>query len=101
MIALQLEIEHCYETEPSKFYCIYLDLAARRLALGFAETLHIPPDEFFADDKLGSRIAPVLREANMDLNAMNRYLAMLNPGIDALVEERLTTWLKDAQTGKK
>lgn len=89
MAGLAANVQDCYEKQKNKFYCLYLDLASRRIDQIFVEAMHFPPNEFFADEKFGGRIGPVLAKSNMDMDTANQYLATTTPVVNGLVEKRL------------
>lgn len=90
MSGLITKTQDCYEKNTKNlFYCVYLDLASRRIDQVFVESMHFPPNEFFSDAQFGPRVEPVLASANMDMNTANQYLGLVTPAINSLVEKKL------------
>lgn len=90
MSGLIIKTQDCYKKNTKNlFYCVYLDLASRRIDQVFVEAMHFPPNDFFADEQFGSRVGPVFSGANMDMDTANQYLASVTPVINNLVEKKL------------
>ena len=90
MAGLIIKTEDCYEKNTKNlFYCVYLDLASRRIDQVFVEAMRFPPNDFFTDEPFGSRVRPVFIGANMNMKTANQYLASITPVINNLVEKKL------------
>ncbi len=93
MAGLIGETNECYDKgKENGFYCVYLDLASRHIdqimVAGAAHSgMTFPKTEFFDDELFGSRIVPVFRKANMNMDKSNQYLRTLTPAINKLVED--------------
>jgi hypothetical protein len=84
------ETEECYKhNTKNPFYCVYLDLASRHIDQLFVESMNFPPNEFFSDENLGSRVSPVLSDGGMSFDTANRYLMISGTEINKLVETKL------------
>jgi hypothetical protein len=87
--------QDCYKrVGKNKFYCVYLDLASRRIDQLMVEGaamrgIKFPKNEFFDDEEFGPRVAGVFNKANMSMDDANEYLAKVTPIINKLVEENL------------
>jgi hypothetical protein len=80
----------CYnKLDKNKFYCVYFDLASRHIDQIFIEGTNFPPNDFFADEQFGPRVAEVFTNANMNMTQCNDYLAKMTPIINKLVEDIL------------
>jgi hypothetical protein len=80
----------CYKNlDKYKFYCVYFDLASRRIDQIFVAGMNFPPTEYFDDDEFGARVGPVFIRANMDMKQANKYLEELTPVINKLVEDNM------------
>jgi hypothetical protein len=95
ILGLIAKTQDCYDNAGKyEFYCVYLDLASRRIdkiirATAAIEGINFPKTEFFDDELFGSRVAPVFIKANMDMERSNEYLRLLTPVINKLVEDNL------------
>ena len=90
MSGLIIKTQECYEQNTKNlFYCVYIDLASRRIDQVFVESMNFPPNEFFSDEQFGSRVVPVLASANMNMDVSNKYLMIVTPEINSLVEKKL------------
>jgi hypothetical protein len=90
MSGLEVNVLDCYKNNKNKYYCLYYDLASRRIDQLIAEEMHFPPNDFFADEKFGGRIGPILAKLNMgNIDTANQYLATTTPVVNKMVENRL------------
>ncbi len=90
MVGLIAQTSECYaNNRQNRFYCLYLDLASRKIDQIFVDAMGWPATEFFSDAEFGPRIIPVLVEAGMDMDAANAYLRTVTPVINKLVLERI------------
>ncbi len=88
---LTAKTQECYEKNAveSPFYCIYIDIASRRIDQIAVEAMHFPPSDFFADEPFSSRIIPIFVSNNMDMNTSNQYLESITILINNLLEKKL------------
>src|SRR6266446_159668 len=95
MAGLTGKTQDCYDNvKKHGFYCVYLDLASRRIdqlmiAAAARQGMNFPKMEFFDDELFGSRTATVFRKANMDMETSNAYLRSLTPVIDKLLGDNI------------
>jgi hypothetical protein len=95
MLGLIGKTKDCYgNVKINKFYCVYLDLASRRIdqlmiAAAAREGINIQKTEFFDDELFMSRVVPVFIKANMDREGSKEYLDLLTPIINKLVEDNM------------
>lgn len=90
MSGLTTKTQDCYDQHiENQFFCVYLDIASRHIDQMAVEEMHFPPNEYFADKQFGTRLAPVLTSANMDMNSANTYLKAIIPVINNSVEKFL------------
>ncbi|MDD4930188.1 MAG: hypothetical protein PHP85_13050 [Gallionella sp.] len=88
---MTIKTEECYSNlDKQKFFCGYLDLAARRIDQSISEAQHFPQSEFFADAKFGERIVKVFALSNMSQEQSNEYLRTVTPEINKLVDAELS-----------
>lgn len=80
----------CYkQLTKFKYYCLYLDIAARRIdELGGAGT-QFPRTEYFDDEKFGPRVGELFIQSNMNQEQANEYFSVMTPIINKLVDEEL------------
>jgi len=70
-----------------KYYCLYLDLAARRIdQLGVAGT-KFPLTEYFDDEQFGERADEIFIRTNLSRDQANDYLSNMVPVVNKLVDE--------------
>ncbi len=78
----------CYKRlSKFKYYCVYLDLAARRIdQLGGAGT-RFPPTEYFDDVQFGERTEEIFLRSSMNREQANEYLSDVAPVVNKFVDE--------------
>jgi hypothetical protein len=85
--------QRCYDQSHNQgFSCVYLDFASRRIdqlvrAAAARDGMPFQKMAFFDNASLGSRLAPVFRQANMDREKSHAYVRVLTPIINQLVDE--------------
>jgi hypothetical protein len=90
MTGLVAKTTECYATNAkNRFYCLYLDLASRKIDRMFVDSMGWPPTQFFGNEAFGPRVMPVFVEAGMDMHDANSYLRMVTPVIDDLVLKKI------------
>lgn len=91
MAGLITETKSCYErtSGSDRFYCVYIDIASRRVDQIVTESMQWPPNDFFYGEQMESRVGPVLSDAGIDTDTANRYLAMLSQTVNDLIGKKL------------
>jgi len=88
MAGLGIEVDECYQKlKSNQFYCVYFDLASRRIDQLFVTGTNLPPNEFFADKQFGARIGPVFGKANMTMEQANANLFLLTSIVNDMVNK--------------
>jgi len=87
--------QHCYAQSNSQgFSCVYLDFASRRIAQLVSaaaprERMPVSKLAFFHNASLSARVAPVLRQANMEREQSQAYVRVLTAIMHHLVDEKI------------
>lgn len=82
--------EDCYkDLNKFRFYCIYLDLAARHVADRDGAGVRFTPEKYFVDEEFLSRTSEIFIRSNMNMDQSNEYLAMVTPIINKFVDTAL------------
>lgn len=78
----------CYkQLAKFKYYCLYLDIAARRIDELGGAGIQFPRAEYFDDEQFGARVGELFIQSNMNQEQANEYLSVMTPIINKLVEE--------------
>lgn len=98
MVGLIEQVSECYASDKNRYYCIYLDVAARGVDQAVAAANpKFPRSDFFANEPFGQRIGPILIDAGLTLEEANEYLATITPTINKLVKEQFGKAAKGAR----
>jgi hypothetical protein len=82
--------KQCYmDINKYRFYCIYLDLAARHVSERDGAGVRFPPEKYFVDDQFLLRAGEIFLRSSMNMDQSNQYLAMVTPLINKLVDQEL------------
>jgi hypothetical protein len=80
----------CYQDiNKYRFYCIYLDLAARHVSDRDGAGVRFAPEKYFVDEQFLPRAGQIFVRSSMDKNQSNEYLAMVTPLINKFVDNEL------------
>ena len=78
----------CYkQLAKFKYYCLYLDLAARRIDQLGGAGLQFLPTEYFDDEQFGGRAGEIFIRTNLSREQADEYLLNMTPIVNKLVEE--------------
>jgi hypothetical protein len=89
MVGLINKTEEYYKNQDrNKFYCVYFDIASRRIDQ-IGVSMNFPSEEFFSDDQFGERVGMVFIKANMNMSQANQFLSAITPVINRLVDENI------------
>lgn len=81
---------NCYQDiDKYRFYCIYLDLAARHVSDRDGAGVRFAPEKYFVDDQFLPRAGQIFLRSSMDKGQSNEYLAMVTPLINKFVDDEL------------
>lgn len=69
-----------------KFYCIYIDIAARRVERLGGAGLVFPSESYFQDANFAERAARIFMRSNMNPEQADEYLSSLTPVVNKLVD---------------
>lgn len=82
--------KNCYQDiNKYRFYCIYLDLAARHVSDLDGAGVRFAPEKYYVDDQFLPRAGQIFVRSNMDKDQSNEYLAMVAPLINKFVDSEL------------
>jgi hypothetical protein len=82
--------KRCYENiDEFRFYCIYLDLAARHVSDLDGAGVRFAPETYFVDDQFLPRAGEIFLRSNMSMDQSNEYLGMITPLINKFVDDAL------------
>ncbi len=82
--------ERCYkEVEKYRYYCIYLDLAARHISDLDGAGVRFAPEKYFVDDAFLPRAAEIFIRSGKEKEESNEYLAMVTTVINKFVDNAL------------
>lgn len=93
---LMEKVTKCYESEPNKFFCVYLDASSKLFENSFRPP-EFPAEEFFGDEAFHRRVAPIFIESRMDYDTANKYLKDLEHGIIKLFPVRVEQQLQSEE----
>jgi len=80
----------CYQDSNNpRFYCVYFDLASRRIDQLLATAKSSEVTDFFADEQFGGRVGPILLDANMTMQQANEFMTEMTPIINEQIQKHL------------
>lgn len=82
--------EKCYKSSAAnKYYCVYLDIAARHIDQMVVQSMHFPPNEFFTVEALVSRVFPALVSSGMNVDTASDYVSSMEQVINGAIERKM------------
>jgi hypothetical protein len=79
----------CYkQLAKFKYYCLYLDLAARHIDRLGGGGKTFPLTEYFDDDQFLNRAGEIFIKSNLTMEQANEYLANMTPIVNKFVDDQ-------------